>query len=240
MLRKKTTLLVVHVTATPPSADIGVKEVRVMHKARGFSDIGYHFVIRRDGRVEKGRPENEVGAHVAGWNSTSIGVSMVGGVDARNKPEDNATPAQKLALADLLTKLMKRFPQAKVCGHRDLSPDGDRDGVIERGEWIKECPCFDAIPWARLRGLPAADIRGEWDKSAPAVWKDGPDLGSVTLQRLLARAGYQFGPIDGIVGPRTKAAIKGFQLANGIPRSGTFDGRTVARLREILTPTRAA
>lgn len=239
MLRKKTTLLVVHVTATPPSADIGVKEVRVMHKARGFADIGYHFVIRRDGRVERGRPENEVGAHVAGWNSTSLGVSMVGGVDARNKPEHNATPAQMLALADLLFQLVERYPEAKVCGHRDLSPDGDRDGVIERGEWIKDCPCFDAIPWVRLRGLPVADIKGEWDRAAPAADKVS-ELEACDLQRLLVRAGYQLGPIDGIVGPRTKAAIKGFQVAQGIPRSGAFDARTVARLREILTPRRTA
>ncbi len=238
-IRKKTTLLVVHVTATPPSADIGVKEVRAMHKARGFSDIGYHFVIRRDGRVEHGRPEKQIGAHVAGWNSTSIGVSMVGGVNARGRAEDNATTEQYKALVALLRELVGRYPGAKICGHRDLSPDGDRDGVIERAEWIKECPCFDAIPWARWHVLPTADIRGEWDEAAPNAGH-GPDRTDVECQRLLARAGYAFGPIDGLVGARTKAAIKAFQIANGLEQTSQFDLRTVERLQDILRPKRAA
>lgn len=239
-LRKKTTLLVVHVTATPPSADIGAKEVRAMHLARGFSDIGYHWVIRRDGRVEKGRDERAIGAHVAGWNSTSIGVSMVGGVDARGKPEDNATPAQYQALERLLREMLKRYPAATICGHRDLSPDGDRDGVIERAEWIKECPCFDAIPWAASKGLPATNIRGDWSARANADPYLGPDHGEAESQRLLARAGYAFGPIDGLIGKRTIAAIKAFQIATGLPVTGKFDLRTVTRLEDALSPKRAA
>ncbi|PZO81621.1 MAG: hypothetical protein DI629_03530 [Mesorhizobium amorphae] len=239
MLRKKTTLIVIHVTATTPSMDIGVKEVRQMHKARGFSDIGYHWVIRRDGRVERGRAENMVGAHVAGWNATSVGVSLVGGVDERGKAENNMTTPQWGALLTLAGDLVDRYPQAKICGHRDLSPDGDRDGVIRPAEWIKQCPCFDAIPWARANQLPAADIRGNWDMAAPLVPK-APDFDAVEGQRLLVLAGYQFGPIDGIVGPRTRAAIKGFQLAQRLEQTGGFDARTLAALQSVTTPRRAA
>jgi hypothetical protein len=166
--RKETTLLVVHVTATPPSADIGVKEVRVMHLARGFSDIGYHYVIRRNGKVEAGRAEDEIGAHVQGHNSNSIGVSMVGGVNAAGKPENNATPAQLIALEALLKKLQLKYPKAGVCGHRDLSPDKDGDGIIEPFEHIKACPCFDVIPWAQARGLRPANIKGVWYRQAAA------------------------------------------------------------------------
>lgn len=168
-IRKSTKYIVVHVTATPPKADIGVKEVRVMHLARGFNDIGYHFVIRRDGRVEVGRAVDMVGAHVKDYNSISVGVSMVGGVDAKGKPEHNATPAQLKMLEHTLRNLTAKYPQAGVCGHRDLSPDKDGDGIIEPFEHIKACPCFDVIPWAEERGIRTAKIKGVWKKAAPAA-----------------------------------------------------------------------
>src|SRR5690606_39171735 len=99
----------------------------------------------------------------------------------------------------LLRDLSTRYPQARICGHRDLSPDRNRDGVIGPQEHIKACPCFDAIPWASARGLPAARIRGSWNPAAPAA-PSGPDARNLYLQRLLARAGYAFGAIDGVVG----------------------------------------
>ena len=107
-----------------------------MHRQRGFNGIGYHYVIRLDGTVEKGRPEDAIGAHVEGLNARSIGIAYVGGVDANdiNKAEDTRTPQQKAALRALLTTLRDRYPTAKIIGHRD------HPGVK------KACPCFDAIP----------------------------------------------------------------------------------------------
>lgn len=223
-LRKRTDYLVVHVTATPPTSDIGVKEVDAMHKAQGWSGCGYHFVIRRNGKVETGRPEKDVGAHVKGFNSVSVGISLVGGVDAKGKPEHNATPEQMAALETLLRELVERYPNAKVCGHRDLSPDKNGNGIIESGEWLKACPCFDVIPWAKSVGLPAASIR---TGSAPK----GPDERAAWLQGLLVKGGYKPGPVDGIVGSKTKAAIKAFQTFEGLPKTGDFDAATVKRLR---------
>lgn len=145
--------LVVHCAATPPSRDIGVAEIRVMHKQRGFNDVGYHYVIRRDGRVEKGRADNVAGAHVQGFNSVSLGVCLVGGVDAKGKPENNYTPAQFAALQSLMTKLQGQHPTAEILGHRDLSPDKNGDGKISSNEWLKACPCFDVRPWwVRVKG----------------------------------------------------------------------------------------
>lgn len=233
--RKSTKYLVVHVTATPPTSDIGVKEVRTMHLARGFSDCGYHYVIRRSGKVEAGRPQGDIGAHVEGFNSISLGVSMVGGVNAKGKPENNATPEQMAALEKLLRHLTTIYPDAVICGHRDLSPDKDGDGYIEPHEFTKACPCFDAIPWAAAKGLPAAPIRGTWDKKAPPELRPmASDARSVYLQRLLARAGFQFGPIDGLIGPKTTEAIRGYQLSVGLPRTGRFDEATVAKLRSTF------
>jgi N-acetylmuramoyl-L-alanine amidase len=93
-IRKKTDLLVVHCAATKASMDIGAKEIRRWHKDRGWDDIGYHYVIRRNGDVEIGRPENAVGAHVAGKNSTSVGICLVGGIDDAGKPKANFTKGE--------------------------------------------------------------------------------------------------------------------------------------------------
>ena len=231
-VRIKTDLIVIHVSATPPSRDIGAAEIDAMHKAEGWNGIGYHYVIRRNGEVEAGRPIDQVGAHVGGWNSVSIGICLVGGINANGIPQDNRTPEQTSALVGLLRDLLKTFKTAKICGHRDLSPDKNRNGRVDQSEFIKACPCFDAIPWARANGLPAADIRGYWDQKAPAIETiKAPDARKVYLQRLLAGAGFTFGPIDGQIGPRTMDAIKAFQRRAGLPETGDFDAATVKRLR---------
>lgn len=234
--RSRTDYLVVHVTATPPHLDIGASEIRSMHMAKGWSDIGYHYVIRRDGTVEAGRPVLAVGAHVAGINSRSVGIALVGGVDAAGRPEHNATPAQMAALKKLLSDLTKSFPQATICGHRDLSPDKDGDGIIEPHEHLKACPCFDAIPWAAEHGLPPAPIKGDWSGSVPSsrIVVSAEEERTAYLQRLLARAGYSFGPVDGIMGPKTAAAITAFQTVNGLEPTGAFDMPTVSRLRQMF------
>lgn len=145
---KSVDYLVVHCSATPAARDIGAKELRAMHLQRGFRDIGYHYVVRRDGKVEKGRPDTDPGAHVEGFNNRSLGICLVGGVkpDAKTA-ECNFAPAQYLALQKLLTSLKTQHPNAAVLGHRDLSPDKNRDGRITPNEWLKECPTFDVIPW---------------------------------------------------------------------------------------------
>ncbi|KQS90284.1 hypothetical protein ASG50_07445 [Rhizobium sp. Leaf386] len=125
-----------------------------------------------------------------------------------------------------------------------MSPDKNGNGVIEPFEHMKACPTFDVIPWAAERGLPVAEIKGTWKpivlepESAPVL--DGPDTRTAYLQRLLTRGGYVLGPIDGIVGKKTRAAIKAFQFASGLDQTGEFDTPTVARLRSIFETTAAA
>lgn len=150
---KPVSLLVVHCSATPAARDIGVAQLRAMHLARGFRDVGYHYIIRRDGRVEKGRPDNVMGAHVEGHNDGSLGICLIGGVkpDGRTA-EQNFTPDQYTSLERLLRDLKGRYPSARVCGHRDLSPDRNRDGRVTPDEWLKQCPTFDVAAW--LETLP--------------------------------------------------------------------------------------
>ncbi|MFN3582801.1 MAG: N-acetylmuramoyl-L-alanine amidase [Phenylobacterium sp.] len=139
--------LVVHCSATPANRDIGAAEIRTMHRRQGWRDIGYHYVIRRNGVIEKGRPETEPGAHVQGHNSHSIGICMVGGVKPNMTAECNFTDEQFASLRKLLNELTAKYPTAKVCGHRDLSPDRNGDGKVAPGEWVKDCPTFEAGHW---------------------------------------------------------------------------------------------
>lgn len=137
--------IVVHCTATPENRDVTVADVRRWHKERGFKDIGYHYLIKLDGTVCAGRPESQIGAHCKGHNAQSIGVAYVGGLDRTGKAKDTRTPMQKMALCSLLKTLLNKYPGARVLGHRDTSPDLDNSGIVEPDEWVKDCPCFDAL-----------------------------------------------------------------------------------------------
>lgn len=124
--------IIVHCTATPEGRVETVQSIRKMHLAKGWSDIGYHYLIGLNGERWNGRNVNLVGAHCEGYNANSIGVCYVGGVDKKLKAKDTRTQKQKDALLALLKDLRRIYPKAKICGHRDL----DRHG--------KECPSFDA------------------------------------------------------------------------------------------------
>jgi N-acetyl-anhydromuramyl-L-alanine amidase AmpD len=233
--RKSTRYIVLHVSAIRPHQTSSADQIDAWHKARGWNGIGYHYIIRRNGAVELGRPDDTIGAHVAGFNSTTLGICFEGGLDAFGKPKDTRTPEQNKAAIKLIKKLVKKYPDAKVLGHRDLSPDRDGDGIIEPHEHLKACPCFDAIPWAEDNNLPAADIKGAWETRKPLP----PDHSTLHFQKLLKEAGYEVGPLDGIFGPRTEAAICRFQRHASIPVTAIFDAPTTSRLERMAQERRA-
>lgn len=142
---RKIKYIVLHCSATKEGQNVSVRDIDRWHRQRGFRMIGYHYVILLDGSIRKGRDIAQVGAHVAGNNANSIGICYVGGLDADGKPKDTRTGEQKASLFYLLQQLREQFPDAVICGHRDFSPDLNGDGVIEPWEWMKACPCFDAI-----------------------------------------------------------------------------------------------
>lgn len=130
--------IVIHCSATPPTMDIGVKEIRSWHvNERKWRDVGYHIVVRRNGEVELGRPLEMQGAHARGYNKTSIGVCWVGGVDKDMNPENNMTREQESELWCTVQNFMLTYgiEKAQVVGHRDLP------GVT------KACPSFDVKEW---------------------------------------------------------------------------------------------
>ena len=164
--RTRTDAIVIHTTATPFGSEQNVASITKMHKARGFSTIGYHYLIGLRGEEWVGRsPDDCIGAHVAGFNATTMGVSYVGGLDKAGKPADTRTPEQLSTMERLVKKLCSKYPNAVVLGHRDLSPDLDGDGVVESNEWLKMCPCFNAGPWAKSQGLPGGRLsKGKYIK----------------------------------------------------------------------------
>jgi N-acetylmuramoyl-L-alanine amidase len=146
--RQRTDLIVFHCSATRPNQHIGREQIEEWHLSRGFSSIGYHFVITRAGDLQLGRPLEDIGAHVQGFNATSVGVCMVGGLtiaghELVNAP-DQFTKEQWATAFDLVQVLRRVYPAARVVGHRDLSPDSNKDGKIQQTEWLKSCPGFDA------------------------------------------------------------------------------------------------
>lgn len=141
--RDKTDFIAIHCSATSEKQNIGAADIDRWHRKQGWACIGYHYVIRRDGTVEPGRDETVVGAHVADFNSSSIGICMVGGVDADDvsKAENNFTEAQFASLKKLLVGLKARYPQAKIQGHRDFP------------NVKKACPSFDVKAWLKTAGV---------------------------------------------------------------------------------------
>lgn len=123
--------IIIHCSATPEGKDFTTAQIKQWHLARGFSDIGYHYVIYRDGSIHTGRAESVSGAHCTGHNIISIGVCYIGGVASDGKtPKDTRTDAQKAALVKLLKQLKAKYPQAKIYPHYKFA--------------AKACPCFNA------------------------------------------------------------------------------------------------
>lgn len=142
--RGKTKFIVVHCSATRVTSNYTAEQMLRDHRERGFNSWGYHFYIPKSGNRIALRPLEERGAHVAGHNAESVGVCYEGGLDAAGKPADTRNPQQKAQLLALLTELKALYPDAKIVGHRDLSPDLNGNGTIEAREWVKQCPSFDA------------------------------------------------------------------------------------------------
>ena len=131
--RKSTDFLIIHCAATKPSMDIGLNEIRRWHLDLGWRDVGYHYIIRRNGEVELGRSISDTGSHARGYNHKSVGLCMVGGMAEDNSAENNFTAQQWTALLDLVKQIKTNYPEAEIIGHNEISE--------------KECPSFDVQKW---------------------------------------------------------------------------------------------
>lgn len=133
LIAKNIRLLVVHCSDSEDSQELTALDIHKMHLNFGWDGIGYHKIINRSGKVENGRPEYWIGAHVKGKNEISLGVCLIG----RNK----FTQKQYLSLEKILKRWKSLYPKAEIVGHRDT------------GDTPKTCPNFDVITWANNRSL---------------------------------------------------------------------------------------
>lgn len=125
---REITEIIIHCSATKEGHIFLAADIDRWHKARGWKGIGYHYVIDLDGKIEVGRPEEQIGVHVEGYNAHSIGICYIGGLDANGKPKDTRTPQQKQSLKELVARLKAKYPKATVHGHNEYAN--------------KACPCF--------------------------------------------------------------------------------------------------
>ena len=127
-------MIIIHCSAVKPDQTSSAAQIDTWHRKDNHwkFGIGYHYVIRRDGSIESGRPEWMVGAHCLNHNAHSLGVCYEGGLDIRGQPDDTRTPAQKKALRWLLRQLHWTYPRAVILGHHDLDPQ-------------KDCPCIENV-----------------------------------------------------------------------------------------------
>lgn len=138
--RPRTNFIAVHCSATRPSQNVDEDEIRQWHQAKGWQDIGYNIVIPRDGTIQIGRPMDYQGAHVEGYNSSALGICLVGGVSEADpkKAENNFTEKQFAALLDALRFCRRYAPTVKIQGHRDFP------------NVAKDCPSFDVRAWLAI------------------------------------------------------------------------------------------
>jgi len=133
---------IIHCSATPPnwlsrgSLEDKTEEIRRWHKARGFNDVGYHYLIDRDGTIGEGRPVSKQGAHVKGHNRSTVGVCLIGGKESKatDKFEDHYTKQQEKALMSMLAMLRAAYGNdIKISGHNEYANKG--------------CPGFNVSDW---------------------------------------------------------------------------------------------
>ncbi len=130
---KNIKFLIVHCSDTEDDKILGAKDIHKMHLGFGWDGIGYHKVILRSGKIENGRPEYWIGAHVKGKNKISLGVCLIG--------RNNFTENQFLSLKTVLINWKLSYPLAKIVGHCNI------------GNTQKTCPNFDVISWSKKENL---------------------------------------------------------------------------------------
>lgn len=139
--------IIIHCADTPPNWKSGrplaekIAEIKSWHLARGFSDVGYHWIIDRTGEIGRGRPESTMGAHVQGRNSRSIGICLLGGKGSTERDlfHQHFTPMQQCYLTLLISQIRKRHQITHISGHNEYSQ--------------KACPGFRVEGWLKSIGL---------------------------------------------------------------------------------------
>lgn len=147
---RKITRIVFHCTGGPQNQTLQSIQSfwrNPQPRGMGWRNPGYHHLIMPENITHDLAPISQVVNGVAGFNANAIHIGYVGGVDAQGRISDNRTEWQRSEMARLARMYYKQFPDAEFIGHRDLSPDKNRNGIIEPHEWVKACPSFSVKQW---------------------------------------------------------------------------------------------
>lgn len=128
--------IIIHCTKTLPDKDIGLHEITKWHRAKGYFGCGYHFIIRRDGTIEKARPIEQAGCHTTGHNQDSIAICLVGGINENGKLVDNFNTTQLTSLRNLIDRLTDTYHALEILGHNQLANT--------------DCPSFSVKDWLKI------------------------------------------------------------------------------------------
>jgi N-acetylmuramoyl-L-alanine amidase len=167
--------IILHCSATWSKQDIGLKEITQWHtmpqpRGRGWDHVGYHYIIRRNGVVEKGCSLEVRGYHCSGHNAHSIGICMVGG--GPNGEDTYFTEAQYDALAKLVKELRQRYPMTNIFGHREFArkacPVFSVVDFLQRYAIPKYANCWDSKRWPHFKPAEFSSLWGEGD--IPVIW----------------------------------------------------------------------
>ncbi len=195
----------------------------------GWKNSGYHFIIAEDGTIYQLLSINRISNGVAGYNSDSINICCIGGVDAKGNPIDNRSKAQIESHIMLLTRIKELFNNLIFLGHRDFSTDKNGNGILESWEWIKACPGYDFRTW--LKSI-------DFDKvliPAKIIYKLNYPLIKNTvvgdIQIALRNFGFYTGKIDDIFGEKTSDAVELFQRHKRLPANGIVNAQTAYDLK---------
>lgn len=184
------------------------QQIHQWHLANGWAGIGYHFFVRKDGRIYRGRPEDTVGAHAGNNNYDSIGICFEGSFDKEQMNE-----VQQKAGAALVAYLKQKYGITTVQRHKDVNATGCPGGNFP----------FDAIAYGgSAAAAPAQPVRTANDTTAalPLLTKNSGGNTVRAVQALLNGLGYSAGTADGLFGDNTAGAVKRFQAANDIAADG--------------------
>jgi len=207
-LQKRTTTdyIILHHAA---ASEASVTSIHNWHLQRGWAGIGYHYYVRKDGSIYRGRSEDTIGAHTEEYNSRSIGICAEGNFEV-----EMMSDAQKRAIIELLRELKKRYPNAQIKRHKDFAATA--------------CPG---------KNYPFEEIVRETLKEEDEAMKKG-DKGTQVkkIQEMLLALGYslpKYGA-DGAFGSETEAAVNAFKKAVNLPQNGIVDINTLLAMSEAL------
>lgn len=196
------------------------RQIHQWHLANGWAGIGYHFFVRKDGRVYRGRPEDTVGAHAGNNNYDSIGICFEGSFDREQMNE-----VQMKAGAELVAYLKRKYNITAVQRHKDVNATDCPGGSFP----------FEAIAYDAAASAPAQTVRTANDTAVtlPLLGKNSGGNTVRAVQALLNGLGHNAGTADGLFGDNTAGAVKRFQAASGIAADGIVGRDTWHKLLGI-------